>query len=131
MPLTSDKNISLVSKNTIFSASRTGHFCYISCLHKMMITYQYELLNTINSPNELVMKRKTMTLTQYLPFQNCHLPTLRTGQSGLTYFFCHSESHYSFIWQPSLKKLFIVKLQSFSVLITCSLKFLSQYQVLK
>ena len=53
----------------------------------MMITYQYELLNTLNTPNELVMKQKTMTLTQYLPFQNCHLPMSRTGQSGLTNYF--------------------------------------------
>ena len=83
-------------------------------------------------PNELVMKQKTMTLSQDLPFHNCHLPTSRTGQSGLTnYFFFHSESHYYFIGQPSLKSLFIVKLQSFSVLITYSLKFLYQYQVLK
>ena len=69
------------------SLSRTGHFCCISCLHKMMNTYHYEHLNTLNMPNELVMKQKTMNLTQDLPFQNHHLPTSRTGQSGLTNYF--------------------------------------------
>ncbi len=44
-------------------------------------------------PNELVMKQKTMTLTQDLPFQNCHLPTSRTGQSGLTNYIFFIQSH--------------------------------------
>ena len=59
----------------------------------MMITYQYELMNTLNTPNELVMKQKTMTLTQDVPFQNLQLPMSRTGQSGRTHFFVFTQSH--------------------------------------
>ena len=58
-----------------------------------MNTYHYELLNTLNMPNELVMKQKTMNLTKDLPFQNHHLPTSRTGQSGLTNLFVFTQIH--------------------------------------
>ena len=84
---------------------RTGHcyvrdkFCCLIGSNKMVKSYHSELFNILDMPDELELKQKTNTQINHLPFQNCHIKTLRTGQSGVTdFFFSHSESHFTITW---------------------------------